>query len=99
VAFKLGFGPSAVAELTRLSLDSGEKVHEKAVKKALGQLERDPRHPGLHTHKLAGVRCPHNQDVWQAYAQNNRPGAYRITFCYPPGDLGAILVIDIMHHR
>jgi hypothetical protein len=89
---------TALAELNRLSLEGSLKDREKAVKKALAHLERDPRHPGLHTHKLKGELCPHGGDVWQAYAENKRAGAYRITFCYPPGEANTIHVIDIMMH-
>jgi len=98
VPFRLLYNPPAFAELSRLSLEGSLKERGRAVKKALAHLERDPRHPGLHTHKLKGELCPHDGDVWQAYAENKRPGAYRITFCYPPGEANTILVIDLMMH-
>jgi hypothetical protein len=98
VAFKLLYNPPAVAELTKLTLDGSLKGRERAVKKALAHLEQNPRHPGLHTHKMKGQRCPHDGDLWQAYAENKRPGAYRITFCYPPGVPDTILIVDIMVH-
>jgi hypothetical protein len=45
--------------------------------------------------------CQHGEEnaIWQAYAENGRPGAYRITFCYPPNQADVITVIDITHHQ
>lgn len=98
MAFRLLFYPNALAELSRLRLDAGLRGRCKAVNKALGRLEVDPKHPGLHTHKLNGETCPHGDSVWQAYAENDRPSAYRIKFCYPPKVPDEINVIDIVQH-
>lgn len=98
MGFRLLFYPSATAELSKLAGDGNLKKREKAVKKALAFLEANPRHPGLNTHKLEGLRCPHDGDLFEAYAENNRPGAYRITFCYPPDQQNTIAVVDIIVH-
>jgi hypothetical protein len=98
VGFRLLVYPSAAAELSKLANDGGLVKRGKAVRKALGLLETNPRHPGLQTHKLQGMTCPHGNDLFEAYAENNRPGAYRITFCYPPGEQNVIVVVDIMVH-
>jgi hypothetical protein len=46
----------------------------------------NPRHPGLRTHKFDSIKNPHdeNQPVFEAYAQNQTPGAYRVFWCYGP---------------
>jgi hypothetical protein len=57
------------------------QVHE-----AIKKLEQNPRHPGLNTHEYDGIPNPYdkNQKVFEAYAQNQTPGAYRIFWCYGP---------------
>lgn len=96
---KLEFSIEATAELTRLVNDNGLAVQFKAVRSALGKLQLNPRHPGLHTHKYKGEKCPHGDDVFQAYAQNRTPGAFRIWFCYkPPPAKDTLLIISIMAH-
>jgi len=71
----------------------------KAVRSALGKLEMNTRNPGLRTHKIKGRECPHGGDLWEAYAQNHTPGAFRIFWCYaPPPPLGVILIVAITPH-
>jgi hypothetical protein len=69
----------------------------KAVRKALGLLEHNPRHPGLNTHKFTSKRGPNGEDVFEAYAENNTPGAYRIFWIYGPGK-DVITVVAITAH-
>lgn len=54
------------------------------VRKTLGLLETNPRHPSLQTHKYQSLEGPHGEDVFEAYAQNRTPGAYRVFFYYGP---------------
>lgn len=84
MSFKLLFTDEAGETLDDLkSNKSSEKIF-KAVRKSLGYLEMNPRHPGLNTHKFTSLKGPNNQDVFEAYAQNNTPGAYRVFWCYGP---------------
>lgn len=71
----------------------------KQVKKALANLQRDPRHPGLRTHRYSGLQHPYEPDepVWEAYVQNNTPAAYRIFWCYGPAE-GQLTIIAITAH-
>jgi hypothetical protein len=96
-AFRLELSPSAIAELSWLKAN-GLEGRLKAVRKALGRLETEPRHPALNTHKYKGRKCPHDGDLFDAYAENNRPSAYRVFFCYPPGEKHTILIVDIVQH-
>jgi hypothetical protein len=59
---------------------------EKQIKKALGYLQIEPRHPSLQTHVFHSIENPFdpNGKVFEAYAQNRTPGAYRIFWCYGP---------------
>ena len=71
----------------------------KQVAKAVGLLQANPRHPGLYTHKYHSLQSPYQPDgdVFEAYAQNRTPGAYRIFWCYGPGQ-GEITILAITPH-
>jgi hypothetical protein len=75
-----------------------EGVH-KQVCKALRLLAADPRHPGLATHEYHSLNHPWDpsKKVFEAYAQNKTPSAYRIFWCYGPGQ-GEITIIAITPH-
>jgi hypothetical protein len=59
----------------------------KQVHKCLEWLRKNPRHSGLNTHAYSSMENPFdkNEKVWEAYAQNQTPGAYRVFWCYGPG--------------
>jgi hypothetical protein len=57
------------------------------VRKALGYLEVDPHHPGLQTHEFATLSGANGEKIFEAYAQNNTPGAYRIFWHYGPDEM------------
>lgn len=58
----------------------------KQVHKTLELLAQNPRHPGLQTHEFNSIPNPFNpkEKVFEAYAQNKTPGAYRVFWCYGP---------------
>ena len=71
----------------------------KQVHKTLELLAQNPRHPGLSTHEYSSIPNPYrdNEKVFEAYAQNKTPGAYRIFWCYGPNKK-QITVIAITPH-
>ncbi len=70
----------------------------KQVAKALKLLLTNPKHPGLQTHPYDAFDPPENcSKVFEAYAQNHTPGAYRIFWCYGPGK-ERIIIISITSH-
>lgn len=71
----------------------------KQVTKALKLLSTNPRHPGLETHEFNSIDNPYDsaQKVFEAYAQNNKAGAYRIFWCYGP-EKGEITILAITSH-
>ncbi len=71
----------------------------KQVQKALKFLKQNPRHPGLETHPFHSLENPFKKDgkVFEAYAQNNTPGAHRIFWCYGPGS-NDITILAITKH-
>ncbi|GDX73509.1 hypothetical protein LBMAG40_01660 [Cyanobium sp.] len=58
-----------------------------------------PRHPGLHSHPFSSLTNPLNpaEKVFESYAQNRTPGAYRVFWCYGPQQ-GAITIVAITPH-
>lgn len=55
------------------------------------------KHPLLNTHKYDEIKGPSGEAVFESYAQNNTPGAYRIFWCYGLGKK-EITVIAITPH-
>ena len=58
-----------------------------------------PRHPGLRSHPFSSLTNPLNpaEKVFESYAQNRTPGAYRVFWCYGPQQ-GAITIVAITPH-
>jgi len=71
----------------------------KQVYKCVTHLMANPRHPGLETHEYDSLENPYdpNDKVFEAYAQNKTPGAYRVFWCYGPSK-GRITIIAITPH-
>jgi len=82
--FKLQFTPTATSQLEVLQQNKSLKKRLKAVLKALAYLETNPRHPGLHTHKYTAISGPEGEEIFEAYAENKTPAAYRIFWYYGP---------------
>jgi hypothetical protein len=71
----------------------------KQVKKPIGLLANNPKHPGLNAHEYVSLEHPYekNGKVFEAYAQNQTPGAYRVFWCYGPNK-NQITIIAITPH-
>ncbi len=55
------------------------------------------RHPSLKTHKFDAIVSPFGGEVFESYAQNKTPGAYRVFWCYGP-ERGCLYIIAITPH-
>lgn len=95
--FKLRFAKEAAAQYRALKDDPALQKRYKAVRKALGYLQINPRHPGLNTHAYSSVAGPNGEKVFEAYAENNTPAAYRILWWYGP-EKGQITILAITPH-
>jgi hypothetical protein len=71
----------------------------KQVAQCIQNLLADPRHPGLNTHEYRSLEHPFDPKakVFEAYAQNRTPGAYRVFWCYGPAK-DTITIIAITPH-
>jgi hypothetical protein len=95
--FKLLFTHQANDDLMELESNSTLSKRLKAVRKALGYLEINPKHPGLNTHKYQSLHGPRGEEIFEAYAENNTPAAYRIFWYYGP-EKNKITIVAITPH-
>jgi hypothetical protein len=84
---KLRFTPSADAELRRITADSSAKATLKQINKTLGYLETNLKSASLQTHEFKSLKKRYGQKVFEAYAQNDTPGAYRVFWFYGPDEM------------
>jgi hypothetical protein len=101
--FKLLYTAVAEKQIASLRQDASLEKRFKAVKKALRLLSENPAHPGLNTHKYSSLLGPERCEVFEAYAENKTPAAYRIFWCYYPPktktDLnGNITILAVTSH-
>jgi hypothetical protein len=85
MAFELAFTDQASNDLDTLESEAGLAKRFKAVCKALGFLETNLRHPGLNTHQYSSIRGLNGEEVFEAYAENKTPAAWRIFWHDDPG--------------
>lgn len=95
--FKLKFTQQAKKDLEELKNNPALDKRYKAVLKTLGLLSRDSRHPGLNSHKYKSEKGPNGEQVFEVYAENKTPAAYRIFWCFGPGP-GFITILTITAH-
>ncbi len=95
--FKLLFTEEASSNLIDLNKDQSKKKRLKAVHKALGYLETNPKHPSLNTHEYDSLSREFGIKIFEAYAENRTPQAYRIFWHYGP-DKKDITIIAITPH-
>jgi len=65
------------------ALERANSAKHKKVCKALEQLASDPHHNSLQSHRFHSETGPNGEPMWQAYAENKTPSAWRILFYYP----------------
>ncbi|GAB4415527.1 MAG: hypothetical protein OHK0032_11680 [Thermodesulfovibrionales bacterium] len=87
----------AKEQLNRLKTDKGLAKRYNAVKKTIQFLSQNPRHPGLQTHEFTSLKGPKGEKVFEAYAEQSTPAAYRIFWYYGPGNK-EITIIAITPH-
>jgi mRNA-degrading endonuclease RelE of RelBE toxin-antitoxin system len=93
--FKLDFAVEASKQLA--DLESKEPKKHKKVLKCLAQVESNPRHSGLNSHRYEEYDDVSGEKIWESYVENKTPGAYRVFWHYGP-DEGEITVLAITPH-
>ena len=99
MVFKLHFTREADANLKELEHTPSKAGVLKQVRKTIGYLQVNPRHPSLQTHAYTTIDNPYEPraKVFEAYAQNKTPSAYRVFWCYGPQQ-GNITIVAITPH-
>jgi hypothetical protein len=94
---ELIFTPQADADLREIEKNPSQRNVLKAVRKCLGFLETNLHHRSLKTHEFRSLKGPNGEKVFEAYAQQKTPGAYRVFWYYGPVR-GMITVVAITPH-
>lgn len=97
MSFKLLFTHQANQDLKELENNPALLKRLKAVRKALGYLETNPKHSSLNTHKYSSLKGLNDEEIFEAYAENNTPAAYRIFWYYGPNKK-EITILSITPH-
>lgn len=95
--FELQWTREAEATYQLLKGDASQKKRYKAVKKTIRFLAENPRHNSLQTHEYSSLEGPNGEKVFEAYAEQNTPAAYRVFWYYGP-TRGVITIIAITPH-
>ncbi len=95
--FELHFSNEAKTQLKTLKENMGLTKRYKAVKGALKKLQQNPRYPSLQTHEFYSLYGSNGEKIFEAYAEQNTPAAYRIFFHYGPGKR-VISIVSIKPH-
>jgi hypothetical protein len=83
---KIKFTPTADKQYSALEHEPSMASVLEQVRKSIGYLEIDPHHPGLNTHEFTSLSGANGEKLFEAYAQNNTPGTYRIFWPYGPDE-------------
>ena len=97
MSFKILFTEEAVSNLIDLEHNPNKRKQYKAVLKCVGYLESDPKHPSLSTHEYNSLTRQFGVKIFEAYAENKTPQAYRVFWHYGP-DKSEITIIAITAH-
>ena len=81
---ELRFTAEAESNLRALQGRSATRGLLQQVRKTLGLLESNLRHPSLETHEFHSLQGVNGETVFVAYVQNRTPGAFRVFFHYGP---------------
>ena len=95
--FELEWTDEAGATYIRLKSDASQKKRYKAVKKTIRLLAENPRHRSLQTHQFFSLKGPRGEKVFEAYAEQKTPAAYRVFWFYGPSK-GKITIFAITPH-
>ena len=84
---ELRFTPVADEQLTTIENDPPLKGVLKQVRKTLGYLETNLRSRSLQTHEYESLTRRYGVKVFEAYAQQDTQGAYRVFWHYGPDEI------------
>jgi len=95
--FEIFLTNHARSQLKKLKADKGLEKRYKAVKKCIKYLAANPKHKGLSTHEFTSLIGSKGEKIFEAYAEQSTPAAYRVFLYYGP-DKDQITIIVITPH-
>lgn len=95
--FQLRFSREAASTLKQLERLGHTEKKLRKVRRTLGNIQRDPRHPGLNSHEFHSIKGVNGERVWESYVENRTAGAWRIFWHYGPGR-SVITILTISEH-
>ena len=95
--FEIFLTKEAKNQLDRLKKEKGLKKRYKAIVKAIKLLASDPKYKSLQTHEFTSLSGHNKEKVFEAYAEQSTPAAYRIFWHYEI-DRNQITIISIIKH-
>jgi hypothetical protein len=95
--FELAWTKEAEETYHLLKGDSSQKKRYNAVRKTVQFLAKNPRHNSLQTHEYLSLKGPRGEKVFEAYAEQKTPAAYRVFWYYGPAR-GVITILAITPH-
>lgn len=97
MTYKLRLTRDAEMHLDEIVKDKSKTRLLKDIRKTLEFMQTNLRHPSLNTHEYKSIVGENGEKVFEAYAQQKTPGAYRILWHYGPGR-NIITIIAIIPH-
>ena len=85
------------ADFNHLKSELSQSKHYNAVKKTIELLASNPRHQSLQTHEFISLKGPQGEKVFEAYAEQRTPAAFRVFWYYGPAK-GQITIFAIAKH-
>ena len=95
--FELQWTAEASKAYNLLKSTASQRKRYQAVKKTIKFLAMNPRHPSLQTHEYMSLKGPNGEKVFEAYAEQSTPAAYRVFWYYGPSK-GIITIFAITSH-
>jgi hypothetical protein len=95
--FELEWTAEASKAYNLLKSTASQRKRYEAVKKTIRFLAMNPRHNSLQTHEYMSLKGPNGEKVFEAYAEQSTPAAYRVFWYYGPSK-GIITIFAITSH-
>jgi len=95
--FELYWTAEAKEQYKLLKTNASLGKRYKAVKKTIEYLALNPRHNSLQTHEFTSLKGPNGEKIFEAYAQQKTPAAFRVFWYYGPSP-NIITIVTITPH-
>jgi len=95
--FELQWTAEASKAYNLLKSTASQRKRYRAVKKTIKFLAMNPRHNSLQAHEYMSLKGPNGEKVFEAYAEQSTPAAYRVFWYYGPSK-GVITIFAITSH-